>query len=302
MKKKGPVPLSIRQKRVFTHTMVWPALIILILTSLLPILYVLISSITDMTLKSMNKGTTQWIGFQNYAKALSDPNFRQSMWVTVKFTLLAVIIETVVGLLLAVFLHGFKKGSKALRTLFLFPMLCPPITVALIWQNMLSNNGGIINQILNLFGIGSVNWLQTIPYAFISVLWIDVWQYAPFVFLLVYVALCQMPAELHEAAALDGANGWRRFWYVTLPYLTKQLSVVVLLRTIDTFRLFDKVNVLTRGGPANSTRTITMYIYQTGINKFEIGMNSASSILMTAIVLMLAFPYIRSTFKHMVDR
>ncbi|HHX36585.1 MAG TPA: sugar ABC transporter permease [Clostridiaceae bacterium] len=288
--------------RVFTNVMVWPALIILLLTSLLPIIYVLITSMTDMTLITMNRGGTQWVGFKNYIDAIQDKDFMHSIWVTVKFTLLAVVSETVFGTLLALFLHGSGKPSKLLRTLFLFPMLCPPITITLIWQTMFSNSYGILNQILGVFGVAPVNWLQDINTAFYAVLWVDIWQYAPFVFLLVYVALCQMPQELHEAAALDGANSFQRLRHVTLPYLAKPMTVVILLRLIDTFRLFDKVNVLTKGGPYNSTRTITMYIYQRGYNDLDIGVTSATSILMTLLILLIAFPYIRSSFKQMVQR
>lgn len=300
MKKKNAH--SIDHDRGFTNAMVWPALVILLLTSLLPIIYVLITSFTDMTLITMNRGGTQWVGFKNYINAITDPDFLQSIWVTVKFTLLAVVTETIFGTMLALYLHSSGKPSKLLRTLFLFPMLCPPITITLIWQTMFSNSYGILNQILGVFGIAPVNWLQDINAAFYAVLWVDIWQYAPFVFLLVYVALCQMPKDLLEAAALDGANGFRRLRYITLPYLAKPMTVVILLRLIDTFRLFDKVNVLTKGGPYNSTRTITMYIYQRGYNDMDIGVTSATSILMTVIILLIAFPYIRSSFKQMVQR
>lgn len=300
--KRNQIDKTKRDEKIFTHTMVWPALIILLMTSLLPLIYVIITSFTDMTLITMNRGGVKFIGLSNFVNAVKDPSFRHALWVTVKFTLFAVASETLLGLGLALFLMNFRRGSKVLRTLFLFPMLCPPITVALVWQTMFSNNNGILNALLGFFGLAPVNWLLDVKVAFYSVLLIDIWQYMPYVFLLVYVALCQMPTDLIEAATLDGANAWQRFRYVILPYLLKPLSVVVLLRTIDTFRLFDKVNVLTKGGPADSTKTITMYIYQTGVNHFDIGFTSATSILMTAVVLFLAAPYIRSTFRQMISR
>lgn len=289
-------------KHVFTNAMVWPALLILLFTSLLPVIFIFVTGLTDMTLITMNKGGTEWVGFKNFLKALGDKEFLLSIGVNLKFTLLAVLSETVFGTLLALFLHGSGKESPLLRTLFLFPMLCPPITVTLIWQTMFSNNYGILNQMLEYIGLAPVNWLQDINTAFYAVLWVDIWQYAPFVFLLVYVALCQMPKDLLEAASLDGANSWQKFFHVTLPYIAQPMGVVVLLRTIDTFRLFDKVNVLTKGGPYNSTRTITMYIYQRGYDHMDIGVTSATSILMTVVVLLLAFPYIRSGMREMLSR
>lgn len=285
----------------FSYLMTGPAAVILLATSLIPMLYVLWTSFTNLDLTTMRTGS-KWIGFENYSKALTYSKFYDSLWVTIKFTLLAVVLETVLGYLLAIFVHSFKRGSKTMRTLLLVPMLSPPITVALVWQTMFSNSYGIINQLLSYLGAAPVNWLQDVKVAFYAILWIDIWQYTPFVFLLMYVALQQMPKELTEAAAVDGASGWQRFANITLPYLSKQLAIVALLRTIDSFRLFDKINVLTKGGPADSTRTITMYIFKNGIDQFRIGFASATSILMTLVVLVLAAPYIRSTFKAMINR
>ena len=133
--------------------------------------------------------------------------------------------------------------------------------------------------------------------AFYAILTIDVWQYAPFVFLLIYAALQSVPQGQYEAAKIDGANPWHRFIYITIPNISKVVGMVVLLRTIDTFRLFDKINILTKGGPANSTATITQYIYQYGVKGLKVGYGSAASLIMTLIVLILAFFYIRQTFK-----
>jgi multiple sugar transport system permease protein len=176
---------------------------------------------------------------------------------TVKFVILAVIFETVLGLFLAVFINSFTRGNKLLRTLILLPALMPPVTVALMWQTMLSNNYGIINQLAGFFGLAPVNWLMDIKTAFYAILVIDIWQYAPMAFLLIYASMQTIPQTQYEAARIDGAGIWTQFLKITLPNISSGLLMVVLMRTIDTFRLFDKVNILTKGGPANSTATTT---------------------------------------------
>ncbi|AVM41713.1 carbohydrate ABC transporter permease [Fastidiosipila sanguinis] len=286
--------------RLFTYSMIWPALLTLIFVSIVPIIAIINTSLTNLNLIKMNNGAEEFIRFENYKTIFQDSNFWQSIEVTVKFTLIAVFTQLALGMLMAVFVHKQRKGiwGSAIKIILLLPNLCPPISMILIWQTMYSNNYGVINQILNALGIGSVNWLQDINVAFFAVLIVDIWQYAPFVYLLLYTSLTQFPKEMEEAANIDGASSWQMFKYITLPYLGKTLGIVALLRTIDTFRLFDKVNVLTGGGPYNSTRTITMYIYQTGIDRFELGMASASSILMTIVVLILAIPYLRSNFQN----
>lgn len=288
------------QQSIFTNSIISPAIIVLLCISLLPIILMFLTSLTDLNLINLKQGTSEYIGGANYQWALTDSNFWSSMGVTIKFTLLAVISQLLVGLFMAVFMHNQKPTliNKIIRVILLLPALCPPISMTLIWQTMFSNNNGIINQILNAFGIANINWLQDINYAFYSVLIVDIWQYAPFVFLLLYTALTQFPSELEEASKIDGANKWQTFFYVTLPYLKNTIGIVALLRTIDSFRLFDKVNVLTGGGPANSTRTISMYIYQTGIDSFELGRASTSSILMTLVVFILAAPYIKNSFNQ----
>jgi multiple sugar transport system permease protein len=184
-----------------------------------------------------------------------------------------------------------------LRTVSLLPTLLPPVTVALIWQIMFSNNYGIINKLLGEIGIDPVNWLMDVNTAFYAILVIDIWQYAPFAFLLIYASLQSVPQGQYEAAKIDGAGVLQQFVYVTLPNIANGVIMVVLLRTIDTFRLFDKVNILTKGGPANSTATITQYIYQYGVKGLKVGYGSAAALIMTVIVLILAGAYIKRSFK-----
>ena len=255
--------------------------------------FTLVYSFTDYNLlRSLKKGS-HFIALQNYTKLLSDPYFQQSILNTVKFTILAVIFEMFIGLVMALFVNSLKRGQKTMRTLLLLPYLLPTVTVALSWRMMLSPNYGIVNQVLQALHLPVYNWFSDIHTAFGMLVLIDVWQSAPFVFLLLYAALQSVPQSQYEAARIDGANRFKILFYVTLPNIKNSLALCALLRTIDSFRLFDKVNLLTGGGPANSTSTITQYLYNYGIKSLDFGFGSAGAIVMTVLVLLLSSVYIK---------
>ena len=269
-------------------------MLILIALSIFPLVFNIFYSFTDYYY--LSKQDPGLVGVDNYVNIFQDVYFRQAVYNTVKFTVLAVIFETLLGLAMALLVNSIQKGKKTLRTVSLVPTLLPPVTVALIWQIMFSNNYGIINKLLGGIGIDPVNWLMDVNTAFYAILVIDIWQYAPFAFLLIYASLQAVPQGQYEAAKIDGAGIWQQFIYVTLPNIANGVIMVILLRTIDTFRLFDKVNILTKGGPANSTATITQYIYQHGVKGLKVGYGSAAALIMTVIVLILAGAYIKRSF------
>jgi multiple sugar transport system permease protein len=167
-----------------------------------------------------------------------------------------------------------------------------------MWQTMLSNNYGIINQMLGFLGLGPVNWLMDIKTAFYATLVIDVWQYTPMAFLLIYASMQTIPQVQYEAARMDGAGVWAQFRYITVPNISSGILMVVLMRTIDTFRLFDKVNILTKGGPANSTAAMTQFIYQQGVRSLKVGYGSAASVAMTLMVLLFSIGYVRKMIRR----
>ena len=258
-----------------------------------PLFFTLVYSFTDYNLLRSLKNGSHFIALQNYTKLLSDPYFQQSILNTVKFTILAVIFEMFIGLVMALFVNSLKRGQKTMRTLLLLPYLLPTVTVALSWRMMLSPNYGIVNQVLQALHLPVYNWFSDIHTAFGMLVLIDVWQSAPFVFLLLYAALQSVPQSQYEAARIDGANRFKILFYVTLPNIKNSLALCALLRTIDSFRLFDKVNLLTGGGPANSTSTITQYLYNYGIKSLDFGFGSAGAIVMTVLVLLLSSVYIK---------
>ncbi len=281
------------QTKRFCIGMISPTLLVLLVMTAYPLLFTFYYSLTNYNLLKVLKNPAQFIGLKNYVKLLSNEYFRQAIWNTVKFTIFAVIFEMLFGFLMAELVHSLKRGQKVLRTLLLLPYLLPTVTVALSWRMMLSPNYGIVNQVLETLHLPVYNWFSDIKTAFAMLLVIDIWQSSPFVFLLLYAALQAVPQDQYEAARIDGASSFETLIYVTIPNIKNSLALCALLRTIDSFRLFDKVNLLTGGGPANSTTTITQYLYNNGIKVFDFGYGSAGAIVMTLIVLILASFYIK---------
>lgn len=270
-----------------------PTIIILLVMTAYPLLFTLFYSFTDYNLLKNLRKPAEFIMFDNYTKLLANEYFQQSVWNTVKFAVLAVILEMLVGFAMALLVHSLRRGQKVMRTLLLLPYLLPTVTVALSWRMMLSPNYGIVNKVLEALHLPVYNWFSDIRTAFGMLLLIDVWQCAPFVFLLLYAALQAVPQAQYEAARIDGANAVKTLFYVTIPNIKNSLALCALLRTIDSFRLFDKVNLLTGGGPANSTSTITQYLYNYGISSLDFGFGSAGAVIMTILVLLLSSVYIK---------
>ena len=272
--------------------MLTPTLIVLLVMTAYPLIFTFVYSITDY---NYLKGTenASFVLFDNYVSLFKNGYFQQAVWNTIKFTILAVVLEMALGLLIAVFVNSLKRGQKIMRTLLLLPYLLPAVTVALSWRMMLSANYGIINQFLKGLGLPVFNWFMDTKTAFGTILLIDVWQNVPFVFLLLYASLQSVSENQYEAARIDGAGFFQQFWYITLPNIKGSLALCALLRTIDTFRLFEKVNVLTGGGPAGTTTTITQFLYTYGIKSLDFGFGSAGAIVMTLLVLILSSFYIK---------
>ena len=272
--------------------MLTPTMIVLLVMTAYPLIFTFVYSFTDY---NYLKGTqdASFVLFENYTSLIQNGYFQQAVWNTVIFTVLAVVLEMGFGLLIAVFVNSLKRGQKIMRTLLLLPYLLPAVTVALSWRMMLSANYGIINQFLESLGLPVFNWFMDTQTAFGTILVIDVWQNVPFVFLLLYASLQSVSESQYKAARIDGAGTLQQFWYITLPNIKSSLALCALLRTIDTFRLFEKVNVLTGGGPAGTTTTITQFLYTYGIESLDFGFGSAGAIVMTVLVLILSSFYIK---------
>jgi multiple sugar transport system permease protein len=283
-----------REKGIFVSQMTAPTIVFLLVMTVYPVLFTIYYSFTDY---NYLKGTHPFSGLANYTALFQNMYFRQAVSNTVKFTVIAVVLEVVLGLLTALFVKSLKRGQKVVRTLLLLPYLLPAVTVALIWRMMLSPNYGIITDVFTALGLPVYNWFYDGKTAFGTLLVIDVWQNVPFAFLLIYAHLQGVPESQYQAASIDGAGALQRFRHITLPNIGGGIALCAMLRTIDTFRLFEKVNILTGGGPANTTTTITQFMYTYGIKSLKFGLASACAIVMTVFVLIISSIYMKKAMK-----
>lgn len=253
MKKSSKAPNATAKSKTFPRLMIPPTVLVLLIMTAYPVAFTCFYSFTNYKYPKPWK----FVGFKNFISLLTNSAFQTAIWNTVKFCTFAVVFEVMIGLLLAAFVNSFGHGEKVLVVLFLLPYLLPQITVALTWKMMLSKNYGIVNQVLSFLHLPTHNFFMEVGTAFSTIVLIDVWQNVPFVFLMLYTMLQSVPDSQYEAAKMDGANAVQTFFHVTIPNIRDGIVLCALLRTIDSFRLFDKVNVLTGGGPAGSTSTIT---------------------------------------------
>lgn len=243
----------------------------------------------------MARGGVQqtFIGIENFARAFQDPLVAQSAWTTVKWMAVVTVVEITLGLALALLLAGGIKGRGAFSSLLIIPIIMPPVAVSVAWLFMYDYEFGVINHLINQVGLPSVRWLSDPAIALYAMMVVDVWQATPFAFLLLYAALLSLPRDPYEAAAIDGAGRWHVFRTVTLPLLQPVLLVVILLRLIDAARIFDKIFVMTRGGPGSSAYTATLTIYIEGFTKFDFGYASALSFLFQLSLVAAATFYVK---------
>jgi multiple sugar transport system permease protein len=232
-----------------------------------------------------------FVGLDNYAALAADSFFRQATWNTVVFTLLATAGELGLGLMLALLVsRNFPSRFLVIPTL-VAPFVLSTMVVTAIWSAWFHYDFGFLNNALRVAHLPPVAWLFDPDIALLSIVLIDVWQTAPLTFLILLAGLQSIPAEIHEAARIDGATPRQILLRITLPLLTPHMMLAALLRSIDSFKLFDKVYALTGGGPGQATETLSMYVYRQGFKFFDVGLASAAAVVMVIVAGILAALY-----------
>ena len=226
-----------------------------------------------------------WVGFSNYAAIFQDSEFYQAFRNTAVFTVATVAIELVLGMGLALFMSRRMIGRGLLRTILIIPMMTTPMVVGLMWRFLFNTDFGIVDYVLKaLFGMRPINWLGSAPYSLLSLIIVDVWQWTPFAFLILYTGLQTLPGELLEAAVVDGARGIQVFRHVVVPLLLPLITIVILFRGMDSFRAFDTVYTLTFGGPGRESATLSFLAYLEGFAYSHLGLAAAMSYVMVAVI------------------
>ena len=291
---------SAMSDRWFSILLIAPAMAVILVFALLPLAYALNVSFhfVDLT----RGGARNFVGLDNYRTVLHDSVFWASVWVTVKFTLAAVILEMVLGIAIAFLIHGATRGKGIIRSLMVLPLATSAAVTGLFWRYLYDTQFGLINHFLGLLHLPQPNWLGDYTIALWSVVLFDVWQWTPFVALITLAGLQALPKEPFEAAELDGASLFRVLRTLTFPMLKPVLFLVLVLRTIDSVRLYDAVAVLTRGGPGTVTESMTFYLYRTGLKLFRMDYASTMAIFFLYAMLVASLFALRPLLKQFSTR
>ncbi|TFZ51025.1 sugar ABC transporter permease [Serratia proteamaculans] len=276
-----------------------PMLLMMLLLTAWPLARTLWLSFTDAAL--VGDGVTPaWVGADNFIYALTDPDFQAALWRTLYFTLVSVAFEGVIGVLVALLLNQKFHGRNVLRVLVILPWALPTIVNATMWRLNFNPDYGSINALLTQLGVIDHyrSWLGDPTSALNAVMLADIWKNYPLITLLTLAALQSIPDDLYEAARLDGASAWRRFRAITLPAILAPLAVALVLRTIDAFKVFDIIYVMTRGGPMDSTKTLSFFVYQESFSYLRAGSGAAYAVLMTLLCGLLIALYMLMLFRQ----
>lgn len=289
--------MRVKGDRVFPHLCVLPGLLFIGLVVFFPLGYSFITSLLRWNL--LRPSVREYVGLSNYLSSLGDPAFLNSLKVTLKFVSAVVFFEVMIGLLLAVLIYRLpgEKSGNLFRSTMLFPVAATPVVAALAWRWIYHPRTGIIAFLFDFVGREAPLFLSSTKLSLTSVTLVDVWKHTPFVALVLLAGLLSVPQSTCEAAHVDGASEVQVFFYVIFPQLKPVIAVAVLIRTMDAFKTFDLIWMLTQGGPAETTNVLSVLIYKTAFQFFEIGKATAYSWLMLSIIGILALFYLR-VFKE----
>lgn len=263
--------------------MLAPTLLILAGLTLFPTVYMFTAAVQKVSPDP--DVPREFIGLGNFTRMLSDPELHLAIKNTVVFTSVAVTLEFLLGLGLALLFDRYIRRLTFLKTILLVPMMIPPIAVALTWKLIYQPQFGVLNELMFRLGLPSQAWAGDVNLAMATIIAADVWEWTPFIFLLMLAGLASLPSEPYEAAQVDGASAWRQFWDLTIPFLKPVIAIALLLRIMDALRLFDLVFILTVGGPAGATETLSLYIFKIAFTFVDIGYAAAVSLVVLFVTV-----------------
>ena len=259
-----------------------------------PLVVNVVMSAQDYTVRSFYTGDAPFVGLENYAAVLRNPLFTTSAVNTVVFTVGSIAFQFALGLALALFFNGRFLGSSLLRSLLLLPWLLPLVVSGAVWRWMFDQDHGVLNAALGIAGVDRIPWLSSTSWALPAVILTNIWIGIPFNLVILHGGLRAIPASLYEAAELDGAKPWQRFRHVTWPLLRPVTGIVLMLGLVYTIKVFDVIMVVTGGGPANATQTLTTWSYQLSFHDFAFGQGAAVGNILILLATVFGLLYLRS--------
>lgn len=261
-----------------------PAVILLLLLTVYPIVNLFFMSVHTIDFQQAAE-TWTFTPMRNFRELMNDDLFRIALWNTVIFAIASVIIETVLGLALAILVASVRAFKGIMRTVLIIPVLMPPVAIGSMWKLMYSHDFGVFNQFITWIGLAPVNWLGSTSLALMSVVIVDVWHWTPFVFLILFAAVEGLPKEVIEAARVDGATNRDIVFKIIIPLLKPAIAVAVLFRTILAFKVFDQIFLLTSGGPGTSTEVVSLHLYKVFFAQNEMGYGAMLSLAIIAATI-----------------
>ena len=260
-----------------------PALLFLAITALFPLAHSLYLSFFRLKINLPNQKML-FVGLENYLKLFSDDLLRTSTFNTLFFAIISVLCETLLGIVVAMVLCSNKLWAKVTTSIFIVPMIMAPVAIGTLWRMMLDASTGVINYFINGLGFASISFLSNPKTAMISVIFVNIWQLTPWVTIIVAAALKNLSEEVLQAAIVDGASSLQIFTKIVLPLIRPVMIIILMIRFIDAFKVFDTVYVMTGGGPGSATEMLPNYIYKQGLRYFDAGY-AASLAIMFVIVM-----------------
>lgn len=275
-----------------------PTLVAMAVIVFWPLVQAVLWTFTDITRANMGtifmEPSWEYIGLDNYLRALRDPLFQQAFWWTIVWTLVNVFFHYTFGLLLAVILNQKLRGRTAFRLMLLVPWAIPIYISAIGWSFIFNGEFGLLNNLTSLFGIDRIAWYSEFPWYYVMPIIVNVWAGVPFMMVALLGGLQGIPRDQYEAAEVDGASRWQSFWNITLPGLRSVSTMVILLGIIWTFNLFAVIFFTTRGGPAGKTNILVTYAFEV-FNRGELALAATYAVVIFSILIVFSLFYRRLT-------
>jgi multiple sugar transport system permease protein len=295
-----PPQLARRLRGLSDRALAWwfiaPTIVLLLVINIFPLLWTIWLSFTNYKANRAGRGAP-WLALENYQSLLNDPDIWQAMQATGHFVFWSILLEVVLGFALALALDKRFRGHSAWTTIVLLPMMLSPAVVGTFWSFLFQPQIGLFNYAVGyLAGIdpGAFQMIGDVPLAPWAIVIVDVWMWTPYVMLICLAGLRSIPAYLYEAAEVDRASAWRRFWSITVPMVLPFLMLAVLFRAIENFKMFDMVNLLTNGGPGSTTEVISITLKREAFEKWRTGYSSALAVILFVTVFAAANIYVKA--------
>ncbi|MBL8905413.1 MAG: sugar ABC transporter permease [Rhizobiales bacterium] len=290
------LPSARQSDRRFKWLLVAPAALLILAISIYPLLFSIWVLFVNYDFQIPGHA---FVGLKNFSQVIFDPVARYSLWVTVVLSVINVTIEFILGLAIAMALAKTFRGRGVIISILIVPLFISPVIVGQVWVLMLHNPFGPTNYLLGqLLGYDvTIKWLTQFPWNFVALILADVWQWTPFMFVILLAGLTSIPPHVYEAAELDGVGPWLTFWNITLPYLAPMIFLAITFRLLDAVRLFDTIFIMTGGGPGTSTYSASFYLYTIGFTQFHLSRATAGAWIFMVLTLLVIIFLVRRLLK-----